>query len=91
MGKPLVRFCEGPGHNEWHRNNGTGQVVVACDEAFTESLVYVFDFHVHLESPVYSKGSSLRRGYDAHGLQDRTTHMNHTEEPLCIVPILSST
>ena len=55
MGKPLVRFCEGPGTNGWHRVNGARHVVVACDEAFSESLVTVGDSHDHLETPVYSK------------------------------------
>jgi hypothetical protein len=55
MGKPLVRFCEGPGNNEWLLIRSYGHVVVACDEAFNKSLVGVFDHIVHLKAPVYSK------------------------------------
>ena len=54
MGKPLVRFCEGPGINEGQEVRGTRHVVVACDEAFHESLVehLISD---HLKTSVYSK------------------------------------
>ena len=54
MGKPLVRFCEGPGFNEWKEVRGIRHVVVACDEAFNESLVeHLIDDH--LKTSVYSK------------------------------------
>ena len=54
MGKPLVRFCEGPGINEGQEVRGTRHVVVACDEAFHESLVehLISD---HLKTSVYSE------------------------------------
>ena len=55
MGKPLVRFCEGPGNNEGRWVRGTRHAVVACDEASNESLISVFDSHDYLETPVYSK------------------------------------
>jgi hypothetical protein len=54
MGKPLVRFCEGPGFNEGQEVRGTRHVVVACDEAFNESLVEHL-IHDHLKTSVYSK------------------------------------
>jgi len=41
MGKPLVRFCEGPGNNEGELIKGTRHVVVACDETFNESLINI--------------------------------------------------
>jgi hypothetical protein len=34
VGKLLVRFCEGPGDNEWQEVEATRLVLVACDEAF---------------------------------------------------------
>ena len=55
MGKPLVRFCEGPGNNEWYWVKGTRHVVVACDEASKESLISASDSNDHWETPVYSK------------------------------------
>ena len=55
MGKPLVRFCEGPGNNEGRWVRSTRHAVVACDEASNESLISVFDSHDYLETPVYSK------------------------------------
>jgi hypothetical protein len=55
MGKPLVRFCEGPGYNELHMIRGTRHVVVACDEAYNESLTSESDSHDCLETSVYSK------------------------------------
>jgi len=61
MGKPLVRFCEGPGFNEGQEVRGTRHVVVACDEAFNESLVEHL-IHDHLKTSVYSK--VLERGED---------------------------
>jgi len=64
MGKPLVRFCEGPGINEGQEVRGTRHVVVACDEAFHESLVehLISD---HLKTSVYSKmmGKSVFQVY----------------------------
>ena len=54
MGKPLVRFCEGPGFNEGQEVRGTRHVVVACDEAFNESLGEHL-IHDHLKTSVYSK------------------------------------
>jgi hypothetical protein len=54
MGKPLVRFCEGPGFNGWLEVEATGHVVVACDEAFNESSGEHMA-HDHLETSVYSK------------------------------------
>ena len=61
MGKPLVRFCEGPGFNEWKEVRGIRHVVVACDEAFNESLVEHL-IHDHLKTSVYSKmGITERR------------------------------
>jgi len=54
MGKPLVRFCEGPGFNEWQEVRATRHVVVAGDEAFHERLTehLIID---HLKTSVYSK------------------------------------
>ena len=65
MGKPLVRFCEGPGINEGQEVRGTRHVVVACDEAFHESLVehLISD---HLKTSVYSKRSHERSGWLRH-------------------------
>ena len=60
MGKPLVRFCEGPGFNEWKEVRGIRHVVVACDEAFNESLVEHL-IHDHLKTSVYSKVLEGRR------------------------------
>ncbi|HEX9910311.1 MAG TPA: hypothetical protein VGA86_05465, partial [Desulfatiglandales bacterium] len=54
MGKPLVRFCEGPGINEWQKVRAIRHVVVACDEAFNESLIEHL-IHDHLKTSVYSK------------------------------------
>ena len=54
MGKPLVRFCEGPGFNKGQEVRGTRHAVVACDEAFNESLVER-PIHDHLKTSVYSK------------------------------------
>ena len=59
MGKPLVRFCEGPGFNEGQEVRGTRHVVVACDEAFNESLVEHL-IHDHLKTSVYSKMMCLK-------------------------------
>jgi hypothetical protein len=56
MGKPLVRFCEGPGCNEWQKARGTRHVVVACDEAFNESPAAHL-INDHSETSVYSKGA----------------------------------
>jgi len=55
MGKPLVRFCEGPGNNKGRWVRGTRHAVVACDEASNESLISVFDSLDYLETPIYSK------------------------------------
>ena len=60
MGKPLVRFCEGPGFNEGQEVGATGHVVVACDEAFSESPVEHLN-NDHLETSVYSKIMDSRR------------------------------
>jgi hypothetical protein len=60
MGKPLVRFCEGPGFNEGQEVRGTRHVVVACDEAFNESLVEHL-IHDHLKTSVYSKVLGLNQ------------------------------
>jgi hypothetical protein len=57
MGKPLVRFCEGPGFNEGQEVRGTRHVVVACDEAFNESLVEHL-INDYLKTSVYSKKRS---------------------------------
>jgi|GEM_PF-5881187 len=54
MGKPLVRFCEGPGFNEGQIVRGTRHVVVACDEAFHESLIKHL-INGHSKTSVYSK------------------------------------
>ena len=54
MGKPLVRVCEGPGFNEWQEVRSTRHVVVACDEAFNESLIEHL-INDHLKTSVYSK------------------------------------
>ena len=54
MGKPLVRFCEGPGLNEGQKVRGIRHVVVACDEAFHESLVEHL-IKGHSKTSVYSK------------------------------------
>ena len=59
MGKPLVRFCEGPGNNEWYWVKGTRHVVVACDEASKESLISASDSNDHWETPVYSKITAI--------------------------------
>ena len=62
MGKPLVRFWEGPGFNEGQEVRGTRHVVVACDEAFNESLVEHL-INDHLKTSVYSKvtGKTVRK------------------------------
>jgi len=54
MGKPLVRFCEGPGINEGQIVRGIRHVVVACDEAFHESLIEHL-INDHSKTSVYSK------------------------------------
>jgi hypothetical protein len=54
MGKPLVRFCEGPGFNEWQKVRGIRHVVVACDEAFNESPIEHL-INNHSKTSVYSK------------------------------------
>jgi hypothetical protein len=54
MGKPLVRFCEGPGFNEGQKVRGTRHVVVACDEAFKESLIEHL-INDHSKTSAYSK------------------------------------
>ena len=54
MGKPLVRFCEGPGFNEGQKVRGIRHVVVACDEAFHESLIEHL-INDHSKTSVYSK------------------------------------
>ncbi|HWR67642.1 MAG TPA: hypothetical protein VN416_01340, partial [Desulfomonilia bacterium] len=54
MGKPLVRFCEGPGINEGQIIRGIRHVVVACDEAFHESLIEHL-INDHSKTSVYSK------------------------------------
>ena len=54
MGKPLVRFCEGPGFNEGQEVRGIRHVVVACDEAFHESLTKHL-INGHSKTSVYSK------------------------------------
>jgi len=54
MGKPLVRFWEGPGFNEGQKVRGIRHVVVACDEAFHESLIEHL-INDHSKTSVYSK------------------------------------
>jgi hypothetical protein len=54
MGKPLVRFWEGPGFNEGLIVRGIRHVVVACDEAFHESLIEHL-INDHSKTSVYSK------------------------------------
>lgn len=54
MGKPLVRFCEGPGFNEGQEVRGIRHAVVACDEAFHESLIEHL-INDHSKTSVYSK------------------------------------
>jgi hypothetical protein len=56
MGKPLVRFCEGPGFNEGQDVRGIRHVVVACDEAFNESLIEHL-INDHSKTSVYSKAT----------------------------------
>ena len=62
MGKPLVRFCEGPGFNEWQKVRGIRHVVVACDEAFHESLTEHL-INDHLKTSVYSKRMTCCLGF----------------------------
>jgi len=66
MGKPLVRFCEGPGINEGQIVRGIRHVVVACDEAFHESLIEHL-INDHSKTSVYSK---VLEGRSNGGLQN---------------------
>jgi hypothetical protein len=59
MGKPLVRFCEGPGNNKWHWVKGTRHVVVACDEASKRSLTSASDSNDHLGDPGLLEGNGV--------------------------------